>query len=154
MRSLSTRDKSNRPVFFCIDITYFISLSYQQKFIKLLSSKEHGKEIGCCKNVATLGTLSDKRFRSALATTFRACAVAKFEVDDDDRGRTSEFATKRTFPNALITYLTFQPSSNTWDKSRKTPEIFFFFLLMTTDSLSATEPPTRRGKERSTALVT
>lgn len=93
--------------------------------IKLLLDKKNGKEIDCRKNATTFRTLSDKQFRSALTTTFHACAIAKFKIDNDDHNHASELATKGTFPNALTTYLTFQQSSNTWDKSRKILGIFF-----------------------------
>jgi len=112
------------------------------KFI--IEQREHGKEIGCRKNAATFRALSNKRFRSALATTFRACAVAKFEVDDDERDHASEFATKKTFSNALITYLTFQPS--------QTPEIrtvkSWKSVLFVDDNWPAIEPSLKIKRNR------
>lgn len=58
--------------------------------------KECGKKIGFHKNATTF-CLSDKQFCSAFTTTFHACAVAKFEVDDDERDCDSENCNKEDF---------------------------------------------------------
>jgi len=117
--------KNDRPIF--LHRHHVPCISELSTFIKLLLSKENGKEIDCRKNATTFRTLSDKRFRSALARHVSCMCYCEIR-DWQWRPRSchaSKFTTKGTFWNAFTTYLTFQQSSNTWDKNRKMLGIFF-----------------------------
>lgn len=120
--------------FFCIDVTYPVSLSYHRSLSYYRARRTRRKS--AVRTRPSFAPYQINDFAAHSRPRFCACAVAKFEVDDDECDHTSKFVTKGTFPNVLITYLTFQRSSNTRDKSCKMLGIIFFLLT--------TEPPIRR----------
>jgi len=73
--------------------------------IKLLSGEEHGKKIGIHENIFAPYQIND----FACETTFHACAIAKFEVDDNGRIMTrrsnGNIATKNIFRARLLSFM-------------------------------------------------